>query len=193
MKVINIGKHFISNSNIYSYKLHRSSSKFRTHSFEINSLWMKHYHGERLALAASRRRSSVLQCPNQYGVVLCCPGSLLCTNCTDFSLNSQTVLWTDFALQVRVFICSTDSDAIHKYSKQPFNCHVKGHLEVICALSCIRWPQKTCQISSGYDRTSKQICPRKTSYEILSRFRNTQICYLQIDKLIYPNIVFYKY
>ena len=91
MKVINIGKHFISNSNIYSYKLHISSSMFRTQSFEINSLWMKHYHGERLALAlvASRRRSSVLQCPNQYGVVLCCPGSLLCTDCTDFSLNSR--------------------------------------------------------------------------------------------------------
>ena len=127
MKVINIGKHFISNSNIYSYKLHISSSKFRTQSFAINSLWMKHYHGERLAqaLVASRRRSSVLQCPNQYGVVLCCPGSLLCTDCTDFSLISRL---SDFALQVRVFICSTDSDAIHKYSKQVFICHVTDRL-----------------------------------------------------------------
>ena len=156
---------------------------------------MKHYHGERLALAlaASRRRSSVLQCPKQYGVVLCCPGSLLCTDCTEFSLNSRLYPELTLLYKSEYFICSTDSDAIHKYSKQPFNCHVKGHLEVICALSCIRWPQKTCQISSGHDRTSKQICPRKTSYEILSRFRNTQICYLQIDKLIYPNFVFYKY
>ena len=130
MKVINIGKHFISNSYIYSYKLHRSSSKFRTQSFAINSLWMKHYHGKRLALVASRRRSSVLQFPNQYGIVLCCPGSLL------YILTVQTSAWfpdcTVCTLQVRVFICSTDSDAIHKYSKQLFNCDVtdrsKGYL-----------------------------------------------------------------
>ena len=109
MKVINIGKHFISNSNIYSYKLHRSSSKFRTQSFEINSLWMKHYHGERLALAlvASRRCSSVLQCPNQYGVVLCCPGSLLCTDCTDFSLNSRLYFTSPSIYMFYWFWCNT--------------------------------------------------------------------------------------
>ena len=130
---------------------------------------------------------------NQYGVVLCCPGSLLCTDCTDFSLNSRlyselTLLYKSEYLYVLLILM--------QYTNIQNNSSIvtlRAVLEVICALSCIRWPQKTCQISSGHDRTSKQICPRKTSYEILSRFRNTQICYLQIDKLIYPNFVFYKY
>ena len=38
-------------------------------------------------------------------------------------------VWDDFALQARVFICSTDSDSIHKCSKQVFNSHVTDRLE----------------------------------------------------------------
>ena len=150
---------------------------------------MEHYHGERLALVASRRRSSVLQCPNQYGVVLCCPGSLLCTDCTDFSLDSRlySLLYKSEYLYVLLILM--------QYTNIQNNSSIVTLLtaqKVICVVSCIRWLQKTCKISSGHDRTSKQLFHRKTTYEILSWFRNTQMCNLQLNKLIYPNIVFYK-
>ena len=64
----------------------------------------------------------------RISMALCCDALVLCSVLTE-----QTSAWiTDCTLQVRECICCTDSDAIHKYSKQLFNCHVtdrsKGYL-----------------------------------------------------------------